>query len=173
MDFVGALMAIYKQMGLAFTGNFQFAESLGAVRALLEIAPKNGISLKRLSRELRAKLLEVKAGCQRILDSCHMLLDTEELAEPKNDTDEQLQQAFAVLTVHAERMQLLFDAAKPIMKGALHRYVKDFPMRVWLDVQKIESQIDEVREIIGESLSEEFTKELAEAKSAAELASNN
>src|ERR1700678_1815078 len=128
-------------MGLALTGNFQFSESLGAVRALLEIAPKSGISLKRLSRELRAKLLEVKAGCQRILDWCHVLLDNEELAEPKNDTEEHLQQAFALLTVHAERMQLLFDAAKPIMKGALHRYVKAFPMRVWLNIETITPHI--------------------------------
>jgi hypothetical protein len=161
-------------MGLAITGNFQFAESLGAARALLEIAPKARISLKKLSPQLRVKLLEVKAGCQRILESCHNLLDNEELAEGENEyTEEKLQQAFAILTVHAERMQHLFDAAEPIMEGTLRRYVKDFPMRVWLDIKRIESQIDEVREIIGESLSEQFTRELAEAKSAAELASNN
>jgi hypothetical protein len=156
-------------MELATAETFIFAESLGGARALFEqakISPR--ISIKKFVPQLRARLLEVRNGCQTIVDAAYRFLDAED-----EHTEEKLQQALALLIIFEERMKRLFHAAKPITEGPLRRYVKDFPFRVWEDIREKVEQVEEVQEIIAESLSKEFRRELVEAKNAVLAQSGN
>jgi hypothetical protein len=155
-------------MGLMIADGFRFAESLGAAQAVFEVARIPRISVKKLLPQFRVKLLAVRAGMQKVLEASHRFLDVED-----EHTEENLRQAFAILSVNQERIKVLFEKAKPITDGPLRRYLRDFPFGVWRDIKTINAQIAEVHEIIAESLSEEFSRELAEAKNAVELQTNN
>ncbi len=155
-------------MELMIADGFRFAESLGAARAIFEVANIPRISVKKLMPQLRVRLLALRAGMHKIIEACHVFLDVEE--EP---TEENLRHAYAVLSVNQERMAALFEKAKPIAEGHLRRYMRDFPFSIWQDIRALNAEIAEVHEIIGESLSKEFCRELTEAKTLVELRTDN
>jgi hypothetical protein len=154
-------------MELGNTDQIRFAQAVGAAQALFKTTSIPRIPLEKLVSQLRTKLLEVRAMSREVLEAAHRGLDAED-----DHNDENLVKAVAAMELYLEQMNVLSKVATmAFANGRLRKWPG--LVSIWRDIEIAAAEIDEAREIMTESLSPGFCRDLAESKKAAELQINS
>jgi hypothetical protein len=140
--------------------NLEFAKSLGNIEALIKEAPTQPTgTVVTFPSRLGVYLRGTRDTGRILLTSMRQILDLPD----EQQTDDLLYQALAYASWVVESMSSLLNAGSQVFReGALKSL--DWPDDLVAELQTLLDDFDDFQETIALGLSEEFRKELEEAK---------